>query len=474
VTVACRGRHRFENPVWPSASQILRLERIEVELSQLLGTAFECPCGKTHRLPVRKYVYDSAAMEQLPGIVRDCGGAMLSPRTVVVADTRTWEVCGRRAFAALKRMRVDVAEVIVADGKHGTPTCDDATFQDLLTRLRDAGPGMVVGVGSGVINDLCKWTSFELGIPYLVVATAPSMNGYAAANVAPTVGGVKVLIEARPPRAVIAEPDVITGAPQEMIAAGFGDTIAKYQSNSDWRMNHLLLGEYYCDFCAGIVGNLEPLYLSRPEGIRERNASAVGGLFAALFWSGVAMTLVGTSAPASGGEHLLSHTLDMIAMARGHRHDLHGRQVGVGTLLSAALYEKILAVEAPALRVLPPQVDKHFWGSGPVVEAVAKQYEAKKASLDAVRHCLTQQRGWDRLRSHLADLPRSPQTVRDWLQRAGGATSPEAIGCSAEQLREAALHMHEIRKRFTVVDLAWMLGVLPDSLDEIVQTWLSR
>jgi len=473
VTVARNGRRRFGSVVRPWAAPILRLERIEVELSQLLGTAFECTCGKTHRLPVRKFVYDRAALEELPGIVRDCVGTAPSSRVVVVADTRTWEVCGRRAFATLKRMRVDVAEAIVADGEHGTPTCDDATFQVLLTRLRDAGPRMVVAVGSGVVNDLCKWTSFELGIPYLVVATAPSMNGYAAANVAPTVGGVKILIEARPPLAVIAEPHVIAGAPQEMISAGFGDTIAKYQSNSDWRMNHLLLGEYYCDFCAGIVGDLEPLYLARPEGIRERDASAVGGLFAALFWSGVAMTLVGTSAPASGGEHLLSHTLDMIAMARGHRHDLHGRQVGIGTLLSAALYEKISAIETPTLRALPPQVDKRFWGTDPVVEAVARQYEAKKAGLDAVRRCLTQQGSWDRLRSHLADLPRSPQTIRDWLQRAGGATSPEAIGCSKEQLREAALHMHEIRKRFTVVDLAWMVGVLPDSLDEIVQTWLS-
>lgn len=445
-----------------------------MKLSQLLGTTFECQCGRTHRLPVRKFVYDSTGVEQLPGIVRDCTDLASSLRVAVVADARTWEVCGRRAFAVLERARFDAVEVIVADGEQGTPTCDDATFGVLLARLRGAEPGMVVGVGSGVVNDLCKWTSFELGIPYVVVATAASMNGYAAANVAPTVGGVKILIEARPPVAVIAEPDVIAGAPQEMIAAGFGDTIAKHQSNSDWRTNHLLLGEYYCDFCAGIAGDLEPLYLTRPEGIRERDASAVGGLFAALFWSGVAMTLMGTSVPASGGEHLLSHTLDMIAVARGHRHDLHGRQVGIGTLLSAALYERILAMETPRLCALPPAIDKGFWGTGPVVEAVARQCEAKKPSLDAARQHLTQADGWDRLRSHLAGLPRSPQTIRDWLKRAGGPTSPEEIGCSREQLREAALHMHEIRKRFTVVDLAWMLGILPDSLDEIMQKWLSR
>lgn len=392
---------------------------------------------------------------------------------MVVADARTWEAAGRRAFAALDSTLGNAGEIVIADGQHGMPVCDDITFGTLLARLREANPGVLVAVGSGVVNDLCKWTSFELGIPYVVVATAASMNGYAAANVAATVAGVKVLIEARPPAAVVAEPDVIAAAPPEMISAGFGDTIAKYQSNTDWRMNHLLFGEYYCDFCAGIVAGLEPLYLDRPEDLKTKSAPAVEGLFAALFWSGVAMTLVGTSAPASGGEHLLSHTLDMIAHARGHRHDLHGRQVGVGTILSAALYERILRIESPTQHPLPPRIDAELWRGGPAAEAVAAQYEAKKASLEAAGRSLADGHAWDRLRNHLATLSRSPQTIADWLERAGAATSAAQIGCSRGQLKEAALHMHEIRKRFTVVDLAWLVGVLPDAIDEIIEQWLS-
>ncbi len=442
-----------------------------MELSELLGKSFACDCGRTHDLPVRRFVYDPAAIEQLPAIVREAPGRAPS-RIGIVADERTWDVCGRRVFETLAAAGSDVEKVIVPDGEHGTPICDDATFETLLTRLRGVKPAMLVAVGSGVINDLCKWTSYELGIPYVVVATAASMNGYAAANVAATVAGVKILIEARPPMAVIADPTTIAGAPHEMISAGFGDTVAKYQSNTDWLMNHLLLDEYHCDFCAGLLTDLEPLYLTRPEEIREGAASAVEGLFAALFWSGVAMTLVGTSAPASGGEHLLSHTLDMTALAHGREHDLHGRQVGVGTILSAALYERILAISTPEVRALPPEIDARFWKVGSVIEAVKAQYQAKKPSLDAVRERLTSGNAWDQLRARLAPLPRRPETIRDWLQRAGGATSAGDIGCSREQLREAALHMHEIRKRFTVVDLAWMLGVLPDAIDEIVEQWL--
>ncbi|MHC4518155.1 MAG: dehydroquinate synthase/iron-containing alcohol dehydrogenase family protein [Planctomycetota bacterium] len=237
-------------------------------------------------------------------------------------------------------------------------------------------------------------------------------------------------------------------------------------------MNHLLLDEYYCDFCAGIVRDLEPLYLERPEDVAEGNRRAIGGLFEALFWSGVAMTVVGTSAPASGGEHLLSHTLDMIADARAERHDLHGRQVGVGTIVSAALYERVLAVESPEPKGLPEAVDASYWGDPALVQAVRSQYEAKQPSVDGVRKVIPRKDEWDALRERLAKATKRPETIRAWLRRAGGAATAADIGCSREALRAALLHMHEIRRRFTIVDLAWMLGILPAAADAIIDEWL--
>ncbi len=280
----------------------------------------------------------------------------------------------------------------------------------------------MVAVGSGVINDLSKWASFELKIPYVVVATAASMNGYSSANVAPTIAGVKMLIEARPPLAVVAEPAVIEQAPHEMITAGFGDTIAKHQSNGDWVFNNLLLDEYHCGFCAGIVGDIEPLYLDCPEHIHQRRPEAIQGLFEALFWTGMAMTLVGTSVPASGGEHLLSHTLDMMAEVRGESHDLHGRQVGVGTLFSAALFERVLAVETPTVGDLPSEVDDAVWSTPSVARAVREQYQAKRQRLGVLREKIAQQDLWDQLRTRLTAEVKGPMTIYNWLTRAGGAT----------------------------------------------------
>jgi glycerol-1-phosphate dehydrogenase [NAD(P)+] len=440
-----------------------------MELSNLLGTRFACDCGREHDLPVRRFVYEAGAIEQLGEIVSEADAG----RVTVVADTRTWAVAGEKACNVLREAGIETEEILVTDPEGGGPVCDEVTCAELIDRLRGARPAMVVAAGSGVINDLCKWSSFELGVPYAVVATAASMNGYAAANVAARVAGVKVLVEARPPVAVVAEPDVITGAPREMTTAGFGDTIAKYQSGADWLMNHLLLDEYYCAFCAGIVNDLEPLYLERPEDIAEGKRRAVGGLFEALFWSGVAMTVVGTSAPASGGEHLLSHTLDMVADARGAHHDLHGRQVGVGTIVSAALYERVLALESPEVGGLPEGIDPEYWGHPGLVEAVGQQYTAKRASVDRVRKALAAKDTWDLLRARLAEATKRPGTVRDWLRRAGGAVTPGDVGCSREALRAAMLHMHEMRRRLTIVDLAWMVGVLPAAADEIIDAWLT-
>lgn len=444
-----------------------------MNLSELLGTSFVCRCGRTHRVPVRELVYRPDAVDLLPEILQRSLGQASPPRVVVVADVRTWAVCGDRVRASLEQARLTVSRIIVPDRGDRSPVCDDVTCRALVEQLRPCRPDLVVAVGSGVINDLCKWASFELSLPYLVVATAASMNGYSSANVAPTIAGVKMLIEARPPVVVVAEPGVIQRAPREMTTAGFGDTIAKHQSNGDWIVNNLLQDEYHCSFCAGIVGGIEPLYLDRPQDIHEGKPEAIQGLFEALFWTGMAMTLVGTSAPASGGEHLLSHTLDMMAEVRGERHDLHGRQVGVGTLLSAALYERVLDRAEPGLGDLPPAVDEACWRVPSVARAVEEQYGAKRQRLDRIRQKIAQRDVWEQLRRRVRAEVKSPETIHGWLSRAGGATSLADIGCSRERLRAAILHMHEIRKRFTIIDLAWLVGVMPAATDDIIDEWLT-
>lgn len=434
-----------------------------MDLTTLLTQGHDCPCGRRHIAGIRHYAYAENVIDTLPDTLLQVTDVSLS-RCTVVADVRTWDVCGKRVYDTLGRSGI-IEYIILDDTNHGGPVCDRHTVEQLRDKIAEASAQIVIGVGSGVVNDLCKWASFELGLPYLIVATAASMNGYAAANVAPMVDGVKVLVRAAAPVAVLAQPQVIENAPFEMTAAGFGDTIAKFQSNCDWIMNHFLFDEYYCEFCASLIDGIEQK-LQNPEDIRARKPDAIATLFEALFCSGLAMTLVGTSAPASGGEHLLSHTLDMASFVQGREYDLHGRQVGLGVILSSLLYEHILQRDRLQLGDLPDDIDETFWKQPHVIEAVREQYQQKQQSIKQVKDKLSDPAQWQILRNKLKKAVRTPQQIKQWLTQAGAACRPEDIGCSQDQLSEAIAHMHEIRKRFTIVDLAKLTSDLSKDMSD--------
>ncbi len=422
-------------------------------------------------MPVRAFVYERNILkrfvEYLEDLISDDGVSSIS----VVGDIRTHQIAGSQICQRLRLRQYQINSIEIADVKDQSPVCDEKTVHGLMDQLRSAESDLVIAVGSGVINDLCKWSCFELGIPYVVFATAASMNGYAAANVAAKVEGVKILIKAKAPIAVFADAEIIENAPFEMTAAGFGDIIARFQSQTDWVLNNFLFGEYYCGYCAEMIKQLEPYYLEHPEKLQDRDSEAIRALFASLFYSGIAMTLVGTSAPASGGEHLFSHTLDMMTELDAKQHDLHGRQVGLGVLFSAVLYEKILKIDQPIIRSMPASIDLSFWSKSSIAQAVNKQYELKKSHLQTVYDKLEQPALWSELKHKLRSLAVSPEKIRTYLVQSGSAVTLKDIGCSKTRALDALLHMHQIRQRFTVIDLAWILGILPDAAESIITHW---
>ncbi len=437
-----------------------------MNLDKLLDTTFNCQCGRSHKVPIRNIIYSEDALVHLPKVL---GSFVDGRRSILVADQRTFDILGRQARHTLEEKGWPVHQIIVPDSSYGSPVCDDTTHNWLNEQFPPAD--IALAVGSGVINDLTKWSAFEHDLPYAVVATAATMNGYTAANVAPTIKGVKSLIRARAPLAVFAVPSVIINAPSELTAAGLGDTIAKPLSTTDWLFNNIFCEENFCRYCSEIINSLETYYFNHPEDIRTRQPAAIEALLNALLYSGIAMTIIGTSAPASGGEHLLSHTLDMMSGIDGVAHDLHGRQVGIGTIFAAAIYERILQIEIPEVHSLPSDVDSTFWKS--LAENVRDQYQQKQPMLKTIREKLTDVETWQTFIAAAHQQVRSPNEIKNCLKTAGAAHTYNDIKCSRERLLSTVLHMHEIRKRPTIIDLAWILGILPDSADEIIDTWLT-
>lgn len=410
--------------------------------------------------------YETEAPERLAEALK----TFTSGRTALVLfDARTREISGLTCAAALRSSGWQVAEHVISDPPGGpSPVCDDITKNRLQADTSDAD--VYIAVGSGVVNDLTKWLAVEAGKPYAVLATAASMNGYAAANVAPSINGVKSLFKACAPRIVAAVPEVIENAPALLTTAGLGDVIAKPVSTMDWIMNNIIFDEDFSEEIAGIINDVEPLYLARPEAMAEKDPGAIKALLEALVLSGCAMTLQGSSLPASGGEHLVSHTLDMKAHVDGIPHDLHGRQVGLCTIVASALYERVLAIETPDFKTSLPPFDPDYWG--PIASAVEKQHILATTKAAAAVDFLEDTSSWDTLRSRLAPGLRPPANTRACLEKAGGAYRLEDIGCTRDQFCAAVRYAPFIRERFTSLDLAYAVGILPDAIEEIVDEWL--
>ncbi|HET6411518.1 MAG TPA: iron-containing alcohol dehydrogenase [Anaeromyxobacter sp.] len=388
---------------------------------------------------------------------------------ILVADPRTFAVAGGRCEEALRSAGFSLAKHLVADPPGGgSPVCDDLTKDRLGAELGAAD--VIVAVGSGVVNDLCKWIAGERSVPYAVYATAASMNGYSAANVAPSIRGVKSLFRARAPLAIAADPAVIESAPFELTASGLGDAVAKPVSSADWLVNHRLIGEEFSRPVAEIIDRIEGTYVEEPERLFRRDPAAIRALFEALVYSGCAMTLQGSSAPASGGEHLVSHTLDMLGHVEGTGHDLHGRQVGVATIFAAALYQRICALESLELRPAVAPFDRALWG--PIAEAVQAEHAKKRVSSEAARAALAAPGRWTALRAELVPILRSPGRIKECLSRSGAAHRIADIRCTRERFLTAVHHCGAIRGRFTSIDLAWLTGLLPGAAEEILDQWL--
>jgi len=438
----------------------------DLKLDSILDRTIQCRCGQIHKVPVKGIFFSEDALMELPEFLT----RHIQERTaVLVSDIRTYEIAGRQVKEILENAGWSIRNINLPDGEKGSPVCDDSTFHTLSAQIRNS-PGVCIAVGSGVINDLTKWVSFELNAPYVVIATAASMNGFTAANVAPVINGVKSLVRAHAPLGVFAQPAVIANAPYRLTAAGLGDALAKSVSVVDWELNEFLVDEPFCPFCAEIINDIEPLYFNNPEGVLKRSPEGIQAIFKALIYSGLAMTMIGSSAPASGGEHLFSHTLDMMNLVDGIPHDLHGRQVGLGTVFAAALYDRLRNVKHPEFREMPDSIDHGFWGK--LAEPVDTQYRSKLNNLPEIKDRLTAPDAWGHIRKKLLVKAKSPVLIAECLRKAGAARYLKDIDCSRERVRQAVLHLHEIRSRFTVVDLAWMVGILPDAADDMIDEWL--
>ena len=258
----------------------------------------------------------------------------------MVADETTFEVLGRRVHDALPG-----ADLVVLDH----PKADEKTADQLQARV--AGADALIAVGSGTINDLCKFVTHRTKRHCAVFATAPSMDGYVTTTVSITRDQFKASLPAHAPRGVFFDLEVLRHAPPRMILSGFGDTICRSTAQVDWLLSHLLLDTVYAETPYRLMAADEPLLYRAAAGIGTGDPDALLRLTRLLILSGLGVLVTNTSHCGSMGEHGISHYIDMLA--RPHPGTLHGQQVGVGTWTMGRLQARMLASETPPQSVAP-------------------------------------------------------------------------------------------------------------------------
>ncbi len=371
-------------------------------------------------------------------------------KLAVIGDPDTYVALGDRAAAALEaRFAVQRIEL----PRH--PHCDRTTIDKLIATL-EPDVAAVVAVGSGTINDLSKMVALARDIPQLVFGTAPSMNGYTSVSASVSEAGFKRSVRARTPVGVFLDLGVLAAAPARLIRAGLGDSVCRPTAQADWLMAHLLRDRPYRAVPFELLAADEPTLFSNAAALVGGDLAAMRSLARTLVLSGFGMTLVGGSFPASQGEHMISHYLEMMRPAHIPE-PLHGEQIAVATIAVARIQAELLARAEPPY-VQPTAISRdsvvaHFgpaFGDAAWPELSAKALD--RAAADAINARLAAH--WPEFRSRLAAVATTPDRVAAILNAAGAPTTPIELGYPDALFDAAIAHAREIRDRYTFLDLA--------------------
>lgn len=400
--------------------------------------------------PLRTSIRQLAVADSLEGAEAELvAGLKLGRRLAVVADENTWPVLGARVAAALPD-----AEAIVLDH----PKADEATADLLQERARHAEA--LVAVGSGTLNDLCKYVSHRTGRVCAVFATAPSMDGYVTSTVSITRDGFKLSLPAHAPAGVFFDLGVLARAPVRMVRAGLGDTVCRTTAQADWLLSHLLLGTVYAETPYRLMAEDEPRLYAVAHRLPEGDLEAVLLLTRLLILSGLGVLVTHTSHCGSMGEHQISHFID--TFAEPHPGTLHGEQVGVATWTMARLQAEMLASpEPPVLSPLP--VDEALFAGrygrfAPSCLEAVRRKPFDPAATEALNRTLAER--WEGVRARLLPSLLPPAEVERVMRAAGAALRAHELGIDPDFYRRAVGHAHEIRDRYGFLDLAAQSGRL--------------
>ncbi|HJH04742.1 MAG TPA: sn-glycerol-1-phosphate dehydrogenase [Victivallis vadensis] len=403
------------------------------------------------------FILDSGALAAVPGLCREF---FPGRRPWIVADGNTWEAAGKGVLNSLREAGLTPVGPYLFPAS--PPLHAENRHVDTLVAAMppDAVP---VAVGGGTVNDLVKRAAFVAGRRYLCVPTAASVDGFTSSGASLVKDGLKQTLPCPAPLALAADTDVLKAAPPEMAAAGYADLAAKIPAGADWLIVDTL--------------GLEPVrpevwQMVQPE-LRDRlsEPADLEKIFLGLAATGYAMQLYRDSRPASGAEHLVSHVWEMEGSEASH-----GFKVGIGTLAVTAMMTEAFRLSAAELRRVasPPSgpeerereiaalLSRGVYGDAAGI--AMKKFLSGNELLE--RRSLIASK-WEQMGERVLRQLIPFNEMKRQFQRAGCPVHPAEIGLARADFRDGFRRAQLIRKRYTVLDLAYEAGILELLLDRM-------
>jgi len=449
----------------------LTLENIDgLKITDYINGTLECECGKPHSIPMKKIVVEPGAVQKTAQVLRELGYT----KALLVADANTWQACGRLVAEVLEKESFSYKKCVFEEQPDDLVP-DEAAAGKIFIQA-DPDVDVILSVGTGVLNDLGKFVSFRLGIDAVIVATAPSMDGFASKGAALIVGDLKTSYNVTCPKAVIGDTDILSQAPMPLIIAGWSDIIGKYSALADWQLSKIINGEFYCDVTVAMVKKSIKTCMDNIDKIKERDPEAVRNLMEGLILTGIAMSFVGISRPASGSEHHLSHYWEMQFLFQHRKAVYHGTKVGIGTTITTRLYELLAAseVDFAAAREKAGAFDEKHWTARVekyycqcAGEILALSRQDQRNSLeDKLRRIAAIEAHWSEIQAVAGEVAPSSR-IKEILRSAQAPDKPQAVGIDCQMAVDAIRMAKEVRNRYTVLGLLDDLGLLESFAEKI-------
>ena len=404
----------------------------------------DCGCGLQHKTAIKDIQIASGLVHDVGNILRKNN---FPTNLLLVADKNTLKASDG-IVESLKDFDVSFK---IYDNLRVAKMENVEEIENLISN-QDIG---VLSVGTGSINDPCRLAAARCNKKLCIFATAPSMDGFASYSSPIVANGFKSSYPAKSPEVIIGDTKILANAPKELKSAGFGDMIAKYIGLVDWKISHLLTGELYCEKVAQLTRNAVDELMNMADKVTVNDEYTAGKIFEALLKTGLGMSFMQNSRPASGAEHIIAHLIECMELQDNIIPNLHGDDVGVCTLEMLKYYNELAELSSVTAQHERVEWDEIYEFYGPLQGEIKKMNHPDNI-IDAVTPEKIEEL-WSEIVKAIKGVP-SYRECKAAMEKAGCNTTVEAIKKNQKLFDDCVKYSPYMRRRLTLLRLNNMIN----------------